>query len=185
MYKLYMFPVLAYLVISTFVIGCDSSSDSEQTSSKLYMALGRDYLSRLAGTQGTFYRICSATEMYRLDNDGLYPDSLNNLMVSEDIKRLMKSCFPERASGEWTIPDGWTRKPLKYVYPGRVWSDSFDLYSFGPNGIDDKGENDDITSWELFTRERLSSGSYMYHRNHEALSIITERLLDIYRENGK
>ncbi len=34
--------------------------------------------------------------------------------------------------------------------PGTVWSNqaSFDLWSYGPNGINDEGTNDDITNWK-------------------------------------
>jgi hypothetical protein len=39
--------------------------------------------------------------------------------------------------------DGWER-PFRYRYPGIRHPESFDIYSCGPDGIDDGGENDDI-----------------------------------------
>ena len=39
--------------------------------------------------------------------------------------------------------DGW-RRPVRYRCPGPVHANGWDLYSFGPNGIDDGGRGDDI-----------------------------------------
>jgi hypothetical protein len=45
--------------------------------------------------------------------------------------------------------------PYNYYCPlrpatGLVWSNqaSFDLWSYGPNGLDDEGTNDDISNWK-------------------------------------
>jgi len=39
--------------------------------------------------------------------------------------------------------DGWGR-PLKYRCPGTKHPTGWDLYSFGPNGIDESGDGDDL-----------------------------------------
>lgn len=43
--------------------------------------------------------------------------------------------------------DGWER-PFRYVCPGRHNPNGFDLYSVGPNGIDEGGAGDDIGNWK-------------------------------------
>lgn len=41
--------------------------------------------------------------------------------------------------------DGW-QNDFIYFYPSKLGSEAFDLYSPGPNGIDDLGEGDDISN---------------------------------------
>lgn len=42
--------------------------------------------------------------------------------------------------------DRWEHE-LRYLYPSKYGDKAFDLYSFGPNGIDDLGRVDDISNW--------------------------------------
>jgi Type II secretion system (T2SS), protein G len=41
--------------------------------------------------------------------------------------------------------DGWG-KPMRYRYPGVLNPEGFDIYSFGPNGRDEGGKNEDISN---------------------------------------
>jgi hypothetical protein len=43
--------------------------------------------------------------------------------------------------------DAWKRE-FFYTYPGQHNEGSYDLWSAGPNGVDDQGENDDVVNWE-------------------------------------
>lgn len=43
--------------------------------------------------------------------------------------------------------DGWGR-PFRYAYPGEHNPAFFDLYSVGPNGVDENGNGDDIGNWK-------------------------------------
>lgn len=49
--------------------------------------------------------------------------------------------------------DAWDR-PFQYRCPGRLRECSFDLYSVGPNGLDDRGEGDDISYWDVVDSAR-------------------------------
>ena len=42
--------------------------------------------------------------------------------------------------------DAWG-SPLRYRFPGVVNVETFDLYSTGPNGLDEGGKGDDIGNW--------------------------------------
>jgi general secretion pathway protein G len=42
--------------------------------------------------------------------------------------------------------DAWN-KPYQYVRPGTHNPSSFDLWSYGPNGVNDNGGGDDIGNW--------------------------------------
>ena len=48
--------------------------------------------------------------------------------------------------------DPWRNKYV-YHFPARYGNKDFDLYSFGVNGQDDKGEKDDITNWREINAE--------------------------------
>ncbi len=43
--------------------------------------------------------------------------------------------------------DAWGRE-LRYRCPGRFNPGLFDIYSFGPDGVDNGGEKDDIGNWD-------------------------------------
>jgi len=68
-----------------------------------------------------------------------------------DLYRWVQSVA--ECPGEWplsdpearTFRDGWGRE-LVYRLPPRQDGNVFDLYSVGPNGIDEGGEGDDITA---------------------------------------
>ncbi len=95
----------------------------------------------------------SALEQYEQDL-GRYPEG--------DIKDVVKSLSEEEDDPNWFGPymefrsdqlddqgrfiDPWGN-PYKYVCPGKHNPRKFDLYSFGPNGVDDGGERDDIRNW--------------------------------------
>jgi hypothetical protein len=44
--------------------------------------------------------------------------------------------------------DGWGQ-PMRYRCPGKHNVGTFDLYSIGPNSVDEGGGNDDIGNWQL------------------------------------
>jgi hypothetical protein len=44
--------------------------------------------------------------------------------------------------------DGWGH-PLHYRSPSTRYRDSFDIYSDGPNGLDECGNGDDIVNWDV------------------------------------
>ena len=47
----------------------------------------------------------------------------------------------------YQVVDAWN-SPLSYTIPGVNNTNSVDIYSFGPNGNDNNGNNDDINNWE-------------------------------------
>jgi hypothetical protein len=50
---------------------------------------------------------------------------------------------PEHTWGEGWPVDPWAR-PIRYCAPGPVHKHGWDLWSCGPNGIDENGQGDDI-----------------------------------------
>ncbi|MEZ0229820.1 MAG: type II secretion system protein GspG, partial [Planctomycetota bacterium] len=61
-----------------------------------------------------------------------------------DGKVLVLSPLCRRALGVGErVLDAWGH-PIDYRRPGRVHPRGWDLYSFGPNGVDEGGEGDDI-----------------------------------------
>ncbi len=95
----------------------------------------------------------SALEQYQEDM-GSYPRG--------DIADVVKALSDNEDNPDWYGPymefkedqlndkgefvDPWGN-PYVYTYPGVHHKYKFDLYSFGQNGKDDKGEKDDITNW--------------------------------------
>lgn len=89
-----------------------------------------------------------ALNSYRLDND-VFPTSeqglaaLRTLPVTGEPPRNWKGPYLSRL-----LPDDPWGRPYVYVSPGRVNSQSFDLYSLGRDGREGgSGEDADITSW--------------------------------------
>ena len=53
-----------------------------------------------------------------------------------------------------SIPDGW-RQPLIYRPAGQGERAPFALYSIGPNGMDERGQGDDISFWSDEVQRQL------------------------------
>ena len=79
--------------------------------------------------------ISNALDLYKTEF-GRYPDSDDGLSRLVEEKILKEKKVPQ---------DPWGNEYV-YSYPGSNNEDSFDLYSFGPDGKE--GGNDDITNWE-------------------------------------
>lgn len=79
--------------------------------------------------------ISNALDLYKTEF-GRYPESEDGLgrLVEEKILKEKKS--PR---------DPWGNDYI-YIFPGSNNDDSFDLYSFGPDGKE--GGNDDIVNWD-------------------------------------
>jgi len=85
--------------------------------------------------------------LYKFKEDiGRYPTStegLNSLVLKPDAMLNWNGPYLKRSE----IPlDRWNNE-LEYIYPPIYGSKDFDLYSFGANGIDNLGKEDDITNW--------------------------------------
>jgi hypothetical protein len=59
-----------------------------------------------------------------------------------DMDHLVSAGAPNVFQHE-EVRDGWGNR-LVFRYPGPVHKDGWDLYSVGPNGVDDRGDRDDI-----------------------------------------
>jgi general secretion pathway protein G len=51
------------------------------------------------------------------------------------------------------IPTDPWGQPYVYSCPGKYGTKAYDLYSFGANQTDDRGEKDDVTNWREINRE--------------------------------
>jgi len=62
--------------------------------------------------------------------------------LDSDDRKLLKPFF-----------DAW-KKPFQYRFPGRHNIDLFEIYSVGPNGVDEGGGGDDLGDWEQPSHNR-------------------------------
>lgn len=110
----------------------------------------------------TIENLSQATKLYEIDY-GKYPPSGN----AEWVKALTtpgpkKLAYYEFGPGDLNenaeVVDPWDRPfvyrnnqanfPKNQNDPDAHNKQGFDLYSFGPNGVDEKGEGDDVTNWK-------------------------------------
>ena len=86
----------------------------------------------------------SAIELYKFHTKQ-YPSSLDDLVKSPSDTKIS-----ERWAGPYldvtTIPDDQWDNPYKIAVPGKHNTDSFDVWSVGPDGQD--GTEDDIGNWQ-------------------------------------
>lgn len=88
----------------------------------------------------THYKIKSAERMveeYR-QNTGKLPDSGNPWSTLRQDPQSILHDLPDLTIDSW-------KRELVYQAPGR--HGDFDIYSVGPDGIDDHGQKDDVSSW--------------------------------------
>lgn len=162
------------LLIVLLFLGCERTP-SEQD-------VGRAMLNDVSYTQSDFLLIYHCAERYRR-SEGSYPRSLSDLVKSEHGRVLINNLHGvEKTEDGYVILDRWHLKPLRYICPGRVWSDAFDVYSFGPNGIDDEGKHDDVTSWELIDNREKSGNTTMYSTRHPAEVEVAHRLMRLSKK---
>ena len=79
--------------------------------------------------------ISNALDLYKTEFNR-YPESEDGLSKLVEEKILKEKKVPK---------DPWGNEYI-YIYPGNNNTDSFDLYSFGPDGKE--GGSDDIANWE-------------------------------------
>ena len=81
---------------------------------------------------------------------GRYPTT------AEGINALLLPPADPRTAQRWKGPyvkstndlrDSWGN-PFLYACPGLHNKDGYDLWSAGPNGVNDDGDSDDITNWK-------------------------------------
>ena len=70
--------------------------------------------------------------IFRYPDGSLHPCRARNAWMDIRYNREVK-----------VVADGWGR-PIRLRMPGLVRTRSFDLYSIGPDGIDEHGAGDDI-----------------------------------------
>lgn len=89
--------------------------------------------------------IPTALELYELDN-GFYPTTEQGLASLR--QRPSTAPLPHKWAGPYIKKnplDPWGN-PYHYQYPGIRNPDTFDLFSYGSDGVE--GGNDDIDNWE-------------------------------------
>ena len=108
--------------------------------------LGRVHQARLAAAQADIdANISTALDLYEMDN-GQYPTTEQGLLAL--LKKPTTSPVPQRWNGPYLkkkrVPmDPWGN-PYNYVSPGTHNPNSFDMSSFGPDGVESE---DDIVNW--------------------------------------
>jgi general secretion pathway protein G len=110
--------------------------------------IGRGRRAQIDLAAAQIQRLEAALEMYKLDN-GRYPSQ------DQGLEALVREPTTEPAPRRWfqyakakQIEDPWGM-PYQYRIPGQHNTQSFDLYSFGPDSAEGgEGELADITNWE-------------------------------------
>jgi len=99
-----------------------------------------------AATADIQANISSALDLYELDN-GFYPsseqglDALRTSPTSAPVPKKWKGPYIKRKA----VKDPWGN-PYVYRSPGIHNTQDYDLYSYGPDGMD--GGEDDVTNWD-------------------------------------
>lgn len=91
-----------------------------------------------------------ALDLYELDN-GIYPSTEQGLssLLSEPTSTPVPPSWNGPYLKKKKIPiDPWSREYV-YVCPGTHNQEDYDLYSYGPDGVE--GGGDDVTNWEETT----------------------------------
>ena len=108
---------------------------------------GRSEEARIVAAQSDIRaNLAVALDMYEMDN-GNYPTT------EQGLEALTVEPSTAPVPGNWKGPyiktkipkDPW-KHPYVYLSPGTHNTDGYDLYSFGPDGME--GGGDDITNWE-------------------------------------
>jgi general secretion pathway protein G len=86
----------------------------------------------------------TAIQMYKTDT-GQLPSSLSDLLSDPGIAGW-EGPYVDKGK---TPRDAWKRE-FFYVSPGRHNEGSYDLWSAGPDGMDNQGGGDDIVNWEAY-----------------------------------
>ncbi|OGV77250.1 MAG: type II secretion system protein GspG [Lentisphaerae bacterium RIFOXYB12_FULL_65_16] len=108
---------------------------------------GRTQDARINAAQSAIANFGTALDAYEMDN-GAYPTTQQGLqaLLEEPNPKPIKWKGPYLQQGKLTDPWG-----NAYVYKAGADAlhnkNSYDLYSFGVNGTDNQGGDDDITNW--------------------------------------
>lgn len=104
--------------------------------------VGRSEQARVAAAKADiFANIALALDLFEMDN-GRFPttqEGLASLRTNPGDLSTWKGQYLKKEP-----KDPWGR-PYGYRCPGSRSSGDYDLYSFGPNGVE--GDNDDIGNW--------------------------------------
>ena len=115
--------------------------------------IGRAQRAQVDLARTRMLQVEQALELYRLDN-GRYPTTEQGLLAlseeptSEPLPRRYSRGGYAKAA---LVEDPWGT-PYQYQYPGTNNSRGFDLYSYGPDGVQGGIEDDaDIVNWDTGT----------------------------------
>ncbi|MCL2645878.1 MAG: type II secretion system major pseudopilin GspG [Phycisphaerales bacterium] len=102
---------------------------------------GRSKKAKIDATKASISNIETAIDTFESEQ-GRFPESLDELVHPPEAQDGSQPTRYLKA-----LPtDGWGH-PFFYKVPGNVNTDRYDIWSAGPNGIDENGSGDDITSW--------------------------------------
>ena len=128
-----------------------------------------------------FADICRSAEEYRF-HEGCYPKNLDDLIVSKHWNPRSSWSKPTKTPKGCIIKDRWQLKPIKYVCPGMSHDEPYGLYCFGPNGIDDEGQHDDITAQQILDIERAGKIRGFVSISPEGKIAVLKRLTKLWDE---
>jgi general secretion pathway protein G len=109
--------------------------------------LGQQQTANIRVTRGSIKGLETTVSVYVVNHGGTYPQSIAELMAP--------STTPDGLTIEALLDkepvDAWQR-PLTYVYESNTDGTSKPkIWSFGPDGQDQKGSGDDINNWTVTT----------------------------------
>lgn len=106
--------------------------------------VGQTQKARITTTSAQMSNLETSLKNYEM-HMGSFPKSLNGLIENEENKSAWDGPYLDKDA----IPkDAW-ENDYNYKFPGDNNRRGFDLWSNGPNGTDDRGEDDDIANWTV------------------------------------
>jgi general secretion pathway protein G len=91
--------------------------------------------------------LTSAIKLFKFNTD-VYPETLKELIDKPSDADIAKKWTGPYIEDKRGLIDPWSRE-YQYAKEGRHNTDSYDLYSMGPDGID--GNEDDVGNWDKDT----------------------------------
>ena len=114
---------------------------------KLFQQAERAKIDIAKSDVGRAGNISKQLELYKYDM-GEYPEELEALFQSKEDADDDRYNGPYLDGSIEELKDPWGN-PYSYRCPGEINEDGFDLWSWGPDGKDDEGDedSDDIKNW--------------------------------------
>jgi general secretion pathway protein G len=113
--------------------------------------LGQQQRAQIEATKGSIHGLEQALQFYAVAHDAKFPTSSEG-GIEKLLNPVDRNNQPMPPYLDEYPKDAWG-KELQYAYPATHQkapnTNKADIYSFGPDGLDDGGSGDDINNWTV------------------------------------